>query len=286
MERKTTPGRTYAIYSTTGCTVTNGSETVTVPAATTTYVTAYRGDIEISDDAAECVEVFKSAPIGLLGGGGSGGGSGEPVGDYLTYDKNGNITGGKLDNLTTCNLLKTESNASIKAMTEWHIDMPKLTYGHSMFTSSNLTSFEGNLNSVGVTNSMFNGTKIQRWTVAMPNATNHFRFLAANPYLVEFAVQLGPKVSSCMQMFSESKNLEIFASDIPASVSHGDGMFNMCILNKESALRVLNTLPTKAALLTIGINADLKTDSDILAAIDAATAKGWTVTVQWNAKST
>lgn len=72
MERKTTPGRTYAIYSTLGCTVTNGSEILTVPAATTTYVTAYRGDIEISDDAAECVEVFKSAPIGGSGGGGGG----------------------------------------------------------------------------------------------------------------------------------------------------------------------------------------------------------------------
>ena len=66
-------------------------------------------------------------------------------------------------------------------------------------------------------------------------------------------------------------------------------MFNGCLLNKESALRVLNTIPTFTSgsrTLTIGIHIDHQTDEDVLAAIEAAKAKKWTVTVQWNGTAT
>jgi hypothetical protein len=66
-------------------------------------------------------------------------------------------------------------------------------------------------------------------------------------------------------------------------------MFYNCQLNKESALRVLNTIPTYTSgyrSLTIGIHVDYKTDEEVAAAITAAKAKKWTVTTQWNGTAT
>lgn len=70
--------------------------------------------------------------------------------------------------------------------------------------------------------------------------------------------------------------------------------FQGCQLEKESALRVLNTIgEVKAEYreghtfpLHIGIHVDHQTDEEVLAAIDAATAKGWTVSLQWNGTPT
>lgn len=66
-------------------------------------------------------------------------------------------------------------------------------------------------------------------------------------------------------------------------------MFNGCILDKVSTLLVLMTIPSYTSgshNLTIGIHVDNQTDEEVLAAIDNATAKGWTVTTQWNGTAT
>ena len=60
---------------------------------------------------------------------------------------------------------------------------------------------------------------------------------------------------------------------------------NNTILNKTSALRVFNTIPPYTSgthNLTIGIHVDHQADEEVLAAIEAAEAKGWKLTVQWN----
>lgn len=70
----------------------------------------------------------------------------------------------------------------------------------------------------------------------------------------------------------------------------GKWAFEKSILNKESTLRILNSIPKwsdgKTHELTIGIHIDHQNDEEVLAAITNAEAKGWALTVQWNGKPT
>lgn len=61
------------------------------------------------------------------------------------------------------------------------------------------------------------------------------------------------------------------------------------ILNKESVLRICNTIPSWSSgshPLKIGIHIDHQQDEEVLAAIANAEAKGWTLNVQWNGTPT
>lgn len=60
-------------------------------------------------------------------------------------------------------------------------------------------------------------------------------------------------------------------------------------LNKESALRVLNGIPSFTSgshPIALGIHVDHQNDEEVLEAIANAEAKGWTLTVQWNGTPT
>lgn len=60
-------------------------------------------------------------------------------------------------------------------------------------------------------------------------------------------------------------------------------------LNKESALRVLNSIPSFTSgnhPIVLGIHVDHQNDEEVLAAIANAEAKGWTLEVQWNGTPT
>jgi hypothetical protein len=64
----------------------------------------------------------------------------------------------------------------------------------------------------------------------------------------------------------------------------------MVQFNKDSALRILNSIPAwsdgKSHTLSIGIHIDHQNDEEVLEAIANAESKGWTMTVQWNGKPT
>ena len=82
--RETTPGKTYSVHTSSGCTVSdkNGwSKTIDAPDG---YFTAHAGEVTIDgDDAADIREVFNAAPI--AGGGGGVSATGEkvvPLEDY------------------------------------------------------------------------------------------------------------------------------------------------------------------------------------------------------------
>lgn len=70
----------------------------------------------------------------------------------------------------------------------------------------------------------------------------------------------------------------------------GKWAFEKSILNKESTLRILNSIPEwsdgKTHELTIGIHVDHQADDEVLDAIANAESRGWTLTVQWNGKPT
>ena len=65
--REITPGRTYAITSRTGCTITQRMKGETqvddIPAGQQVYIVAQTGRFEISDDAAWCTECGGSAQM-------------------------------------------------------------------------------------------------------------------------------------------------------------------------------------------------------------------------------
>ena len=96
------------------------------------------------------------------------------------------------------------------------------------------------------------------------------------------------KVQRADEMCWGCEKLSVVEAEFPALVS-APSMFTKCQLNKESILRVLNSIPSYTSgtyLLTIGIHIDHQTDEEVLAAIADAEAKGWTLTVQWNGTAT
>jgi hypothetical protein len=76
-------------------------------------------------------------------------------------------------------------------------------------------------------------------------------------------------------------------------LKYGNQMFSDCELGRDLAISVLNSLQTATEetgtniwCITMGIHVDHKTDEEVLAAIEAAEARGWTVAVQWNGTAT
>jgi hypothetical protein len=94
-----------------------------------------------------------------------------------------------------------------------------------------------------------------------------------------------------VKIFSDnafSKNHTQFDFELP-KLENGAGGFNNSAMNKESTLRILNSIPAYTSgshKLTIGIHVDHKADDEVLAAIANAEAKGWSLTVQWNGTPT
>lgn len=85
-----------------------------------------------------------------------------------------------------------------------------------------------------------------------------------------------------------SKNVLTLKTTFPA-LSTGVSMFRGYALTKESALRVLNSIPAYTSgshRITIGIHVDNQTDEEVIEAITKAEAKGWTITAQWNGTAT
>ena len=80
-ERETFPGKTYAVTSAAGCTVTteDGIILVEAEAGKQGYFVAVGGKVVLSDDAAILTQVFNAAPIASGAGGGGGSASGEKV---------------------------------------------------------------------------------------------------------------------------------------------------------------------------------------------------------------
>ena len=81
---------------------------------------------------------------------------------------------------------------------------------------------------------------------------------------------------------------EFYAPPMP-NLRNALHAFDGCILNKESALRIFASIPAGTGgdyRLGIGIHIDHQNDEEVLAAIENAEARGWTVTVQWNGKAT
>lgn len=172
-------------------------------------------------------------------------------------------------------------------ITKFEYDMPKLTTAQSCFnTCKNLRSFTGSLQAL--TNGRTFFTDCNALTIFesdLSALTSAYGMFYGAP-LASFGAPLG-KLTDGTRMFVDCQ-MQIFASDLPA-LTTGSMMFYACQLNKESALRVLGSIPTYESgshPITIGIHVDNQADEEVLAAIEAAKVKGWTITTQWNGTAT
>lgn len=147
-----------------------------------------------------------------------------------------------------------------------HFYAPKLTRAANIFRwCYALEEVTGDLSSLDYSWDHFlGGCNLKKWTIPLPKLTTATSFFNGNEQLSEIEVE--------------------FPSLLNAPTFTGG-----CILNKASVLRICNSIPAYTSgthEITLGIHIDHQNDADVLAAIDNATAKGWTVTAQWNGTAT
>lgn len=176
---------------------------------------------------------------------------------------------------------------------EWIYPVPVLTD----ISSGNKvgTSFQGQ-------------SKLKKWSVPVPNLTSAgwaFKKSGLTEWTVGFPAMKGGWGKSS-QIFSES-TFTRFAGDLSkledggqmfwyvygmtsfestlSALRAGHLMFQASRLDKDSALRILNSIPPYTSgnhLLLIGIHIDHQFDEEVLSAITNAEVNGWTLTIQWN----
>lgn len=182
-------------------------------------------------------------------------------------------------------LIYTFSGSKI---TKWRIPLPALTtVDHTFHEVGSLTFWSGELPMLKKATDFVRYTKIKNWTVDLPSLQQADGFIRDNNALVSFSGNVD-KLQNGTRFFHGASKLTTVLSGFP-SLTQGYLMFNTCILNKESVLRILASLSSfteGSHQLTLGIHIDHQNDEEVLAAIDAATTKGWTVTTQWNGTAT
>lgn len=132
-----------------------------------------------------------------------------------------------------------------------------------------------------------NRATVEEMYVFAPNAKTAEGAIRGNV----LATKMGGDFSSAtnLSLFAYyNYKLRIFDAVFPCA-SNMNFAFSSSQLNKESAIRILNSIPAYTSgshPIGIGIHVDHKTDDEVLAAIANAEAKGWTLTVQWNGAPT
>ena len=159
-------------------------------------------------------------------------------------------------------------------------------YNGGLLQGLNLISFECELPVLEQeAYSFIDSRSMKEWNIELPMLRSAFQMFRWSS-MTEWHIEL-PNLKKGHCMFGNSK-MEDFKVGLP-SLSDGSYFFESCQINKESALRVLNSIPAYTSgkhPLHIGIHVDHQADEEVLAAIDAATVKGWTVQVQWNGAAT
>lgn len=286
----------YTVTAAGECSVTATVDGKVLPLATVTgggqvAFQAVSMQVEVSDEAA-IVQLVPKAVVRELSQ------------DYLVYNSTYTEVKGNLDNLTNGYGMFYEKNIA-----RFDIGLPALTRGHSMFMLSGLTFWNQDLPKLE------EGAQMFKWCYSltsfkgdMPLLVSVSNMFARCTALKNFSGDLS-SLRDGNQMFASS-GLQVFESDVSAltrgywficntglkvfksdlsSLDSGGNMFGGAQLNKESALRVLNSIPSYTSgthALTIGIHVDHKNDEEVAAALTAAAGKGWTVTTQWNGTAT
>ena len=201
--KETTPGKTYSVHTSSGCTVSdqNGwSKTIDAPEG---YFTAHASEVTIEgDDEASVKELFKLAPAALVSGGGSASGGSVTYPYWIGYIEYDDETGAAI--AADYSVLELDGTipeslrfSYVKFRGDWKGSIGKFTGGNYMFSDcTGLTSFTSDLSSLTDGEGMFYG---------------------------------------CTSLTS-------FNSDL-SSLTTGDYMFQNCKLDAPSVERILNSIP-------------------------------------------
>lgn len=301
----TIAGKTYVVTSSNGCTVTDetGLTLGTVEAGQQKVFVATGAKLQADDDSARITATFNSAPaklmaLGLLGGG-------IKVDPLMKYAECVTVADMVAVNPDYKNDLTPDG--------EWLYPLPKLNNAIVLFkNASSLKKIGIDFPAVDNGAELFNGCgNLEFFNVRkFPKLTNASYFLRSpkiKTLKCEFTVAkelfasfmlcsvleaseiTAPELVNAGALHSFDGKLRHFRCTL-GKLSNGGSMLNGCILDKDSALHVLNDIPAWSDggthNLTIGIHIDHQTDEEVVAAIADAEAKGWTVTVQWNGTAT
>ena len=172
---------------------------------------------------------------------------------------------------------------------EWIYPLPKLENAKNLFHSfRKIKAFSADAPNLINASNMFGFTTVQHIKINMPLVTSLYYFCGDGYPLLTFETTDLSLVTNGYEAFKVCGQLRSFEYPLP-SLENGVRMFHSTVLDKASVLCILNSLPTYTSgvhNLTIGIHIDHQTDEEVIAAISAAEAKGWTLTVQWNGTAT
>lgn len=207
----------------------------------------------------------------------------------------------------------TGSTASFPALKQFCVPLPKLKKGRALFFNCpNLVTPQvyefpelvDNFVMFGLCHSM---TYIK---LVIPNVTNVWQIVWSSRNIRHIVIE-DDNITALTATFGELSNIEIvecntskvqnaqlafcyapklkeFPLEFP-SLTNAPRMFEGSYITGRQAITILNSIPAYSSgdhLITMGIHIDYDNDTEVLAAIDNATARGWTVTTQWNGTPT
>ncbi len=278
------PGKSYAVTAQADCTVTceHQGRTYTLCSAASgaqAYFVSPIDTVTVSDDTALVTETFNSAALAVLGGGGTS----EPEGDYLTFDGKGVVTGGRLDNVIDISGLQYKR----RGLTSWSIPLPSVQIATDAFVYTKIQQWKTSLPECVSLGSFLPTSALEVWEADIPKAKEASSIFNRCHYLHTVKGNF-ESVENGYEFCYLCPNLKVIDATFP-KLSDGRGFATSAKLDKASALRILNSIPAYSSgshQLAIGIHIDHKTDEDVLAAIAAAEAKGWTLSLGWNGTPT
>jgi hypothetical protein len=357
----TFPGKTYAVTSPNGCTVTtdDGLTLAEIEAGKQGCFVAVSGNVTLSDADAKLTEVFKVAPYQKLRLLGVVGGSTPAWFKALEAELTALLDGstfelawmaGEKKLVVHTDRVSDELLAAVKNTAE--AAMPEggtlVQYNHNMEISwrdinkysacKNVDDmlavnpdFRTDLTSEGEwvyplssltssTNVLSNNASLKKANLYMPSVSGWAaKSTLSNCKNLTEAHIFAPNIAGIESMFYSCPKLKKVSGEVKSVIVGHNAFLNSPIeileiefskldraerfaastngntsataprLNKESALRVLNSIPSFTSgnhPIVLGIHVDHQNDEDVLAAIDNAEAKGWTLTVQWNGTPT
>ena len=173
-----------------------------------------------------------------------------------------------------------------KQMKAFLVDLPLLEDTYFMLHETGLERYDGDLSSLirgeGLFHNCFSFILFNGVLKVLKNGNHMFNSTKMTSFGADLSVLERGEYMFHMVPLTE------FLSELP-KLSMADFMFSRSMFDKDSTLRIFNSLPTWASgthKITIGIHIDNQTDDEVLAAIANAEAKGWTLTVAWNGTPT
>lgn len=203
-------------------------------------------------------------------------------------------------------LVNRAENATVAAGDDWNIyglkNVDYLEY-HAPKTSLSLNGFSDineivkvlkieakNINAKGFPALKDNIVRVIR-TSEQTDATRIFYSKDGALKVASVVEGFWDKIIKADSAFYGAKNLlsfSMYPQALPV-LTQASNMFAGCELPADYVVNLMGTLPTYTSgthELGLGIHVDHQADDEVLAAIDAATAKGWTLPVQWTGTAT